>query len=129
MLSVFKNLPKMLICILLFIFSIAMVYHYFRKDILEGFENSDEDDDDNNSGSCQATPAQNSGQIEFIKNSLEQLKATVEKNTQELAKLNGAKEQVEKNTNHINQNSKAILKATAASKLSKKQDALLKRNK
>lgn len=125
MLSVFKSLPKMLICILLFIFSIAMMYHYFRKDLLEGLENPDEDDDD--SGSCQATPARNSGQIEFIKNSLEQLKATVEKNTQELAKLNGAKEQVEKNTNHINQNSKAIIKATGASKLSKKQDALFKK--
>ena len=42
MLSVFKNLPKILICILLFIFSIAIMYHYFRKDILEGFENPDD---------------------------------------------------------------------------------------
>ena len=127
MLSVFKNLPKILICILLFIFSIAIMYHYFRKDILEGFENPDEDEDDNDSGSCQTTSARNSGQIEFIKNSLEQLKVTVEKNTQELAKLNDAKQQVEKNTNHINQNSKAIMKAMAGSKLSKKQDALLKK--
>lgn len=123
MLSIFKNLPKILICVLLFVFSIAMMYHYFRKDILEGIENPDEDEDDNG-GSCKATPAQNSGQIEFIKNSLEQLKATVEKNTEKLAKLDDAKQQVEKNTNHINQNSKAIMKATTASKLSKKQDAL-----
>ena len=127
MLSVFKNLPKTLICVVLFLFSVAMMYHYFKKDLLEGFENEDEDDD--SSSSCQATPAQNSGQIEFIKNSLQQLKATVEKNTKELAKLNDAKEQVEKNTNHINQNSKAIMKATAASKLSKKQDALFKKKK
>lgn len=121
MLSVFKNLPKTLIYILLFLFSIAIIYNYFRKDILEGLENEEDDDD---SDSCKATPAQNSGQIEFIKNSLEQLKASVEKNTAKLAKLDDAKEQVEKNTNHINQNSKAIMKATTASKLSKKQDAL-----
>lgn len=127
MLSILKNLPKIFICVLLFLFGIAIIYHYFRKDILEGFENVDEEEDEDSGSSCQATPAKNSGQIEFIKNSLIQLKAEVEKNTSKLAKLDDAKTQVEKNTNHINQNSKAILKATAGSKLSKKQDALFKK--
>lgn len=126
MLSISKNLPKILICVLLFLFSIAIIYHYFRKDILEGFENADEEEDDDND-SRQTISAKNSGQIEFIKNSLNELKATVEKNTSQLAKLDDAKTQVVKNTNHINQNSKAIMKATAGSKLSKKQDALFKK--
>lgn len=126
MLSISKNLPKIFICILLFLFSIAIIYHYFRKDILEGFENPDDEEDDDNE-SRQTISAKNSGQIEFIKNSLNELKATVEKNTSKLAKLDDAKTQVEKNTNHINQNSKAIMKATAGSKLSKKQDALFKK--
>ncbi len=89
------------------------MYHCFENNVLEGLENSttDEDDDDDD-GSCQATPAKNSGDIQFIKNSLNQLKAKVENNTSEIAKLNEAKEQVKKNTKMINHNSNAILKAT-----------------
>lgn len=127
MLPILRNLPKILICVLLFLFGIAIIYDYLKKDILEGLENPNSDEEDNSS-SCQATPSKNSGQIEFIRNSLEQLKAKVENNTKNLAKLNEEKEEVKKNRNMINHNSKAILKATTASKLSKKQDSILHNN-
>lgn len=130
MLSISKSLPKIFICVLIIFFCIVIVYHFSKKDILEGLENPDSDDEDNdNSSSCAASPAQNSGQIEFIRNSLQQLKKKVENNTQKLAKLSEAKEEVEKNRKMINQNSKSILKATGAAKLSKKQDSLLKSKK
>lgn len=129
MFSVSKNLSKTLIFVLLFIFSISIIYHCFNKEILEGLENPDSDDEENDGASCQATPAKNSGQIEFIRNSLKQLQAKVENNTKELAKLSEEKEQVKKNTKMINHNSKAILKATGASKLAKKQNSMVNKTK
>ena len=129
MFSVSKNLSKTLIFVLLFIFSISIIYHCFNKEILEGLENPDSDDEENDGASCQATPAKNSGQIEFIRNSLKQLQAKVENNTKELAKLSEEKEQVKKNTKMINHNSKAILKATGASKLAKKQNIMVNKTK
>ena len=72
--------------------------------------NEDEDQDD----SCDSTPASNSGQIEFLKMSLKELQTKVEKNTDQIAKLNEEKEQVKKNTKMINHNSNAILKATTS---------------
>jgi hypothetical protein len=125
MLSFSKNLPKIFISIILIFFSFIILYYFLNKNILEGLENQDSDSEDDDSSSCGASPAQNSGQIEFIKNSLEQLKQKVENNTKKLAKLSEAKEEVKKNRKMINQNSKSILKATGASKLSKKQDSLL----
>lgn len=123
--SFLKNLPRTLIFILLFVFSIIIICHYFKHDIdiLEGLENNNEDnenDEDNeDNDSCSSMSAKNSGQIEFLKMSLNELKATVEKNTNQLAKLNEEKEQVKKNTKMINHNSNAILKATT-SQLGKK---------
>jgi len=128
-----SNLFNILIYTLLFVFSISIFYHYLKGDILEGMENDDDDDDDNNNNSnsnssssnsnnssnnnnnsCNASPATNSGQIEFLKSSLKELKGEVEKNTKNIAKLSEEKEQVKKNTKMINQNSNAILKATTS---------------
>ena len=124
--SLLKNLPRTLIFSLLFIFSTVIIYHYFKQDILEGLENNNEDDEDNESenenddnNSCDSTSAKNSGQIEFLKMSLKDLQTKVEKNTNQLAKLNEEKEQVKRNTKMINHNSNAILKATT-SQLGKK---------
>ena len=114
-----SNLFNILIYTLLFVFSISIFYHYLKDDILEGMENGDDDDDDNsnsnnNNNSCNVSPATNSGQIEFLKSSLRELKGEVEKNTKNIAKLSEEKEQVKKNTKMINQNSNAILKATTS---------------
>lgn len=135
MVSFLKNLPKIFICVLLVFFCLLIVYHFSKNDILEGLkvqeglENPETDDEDDDSSSCGASPSKNSGQIEFIRNSLEQLKEKVDNNTKKLAKLNEAKEEVEKNRKMINQNSKAILKATTASKLTKKQESVLNKKK
>ena len=121
--SLLKNLPNTLIFSLLFVFSVLIIYHYFKEDIaiLEGLENNNDDNNSNNdssnnddNNSCGSTTATNSGQIEFLKMSLKELQTKVEKNTEQLAKLNEEKEQVKKNTKMINQNSNAILKATTS---------------
>ena len=113
--SLLKNLSRTLIFSLLFVFSIVIIYHYFKNDIdiLEGMENNDQENE-NDDDSCGSMSARNSGQIEFLKMSLNELKATVEKNTNQIAKLNEEKEQVKKNTKMINNNSNAILKATTS---------------
>ena len=108
-------ISKILISILVVIFSLLILFHFSQKvkttSLVEAMENSDggyQEYTNNNE-----LPAKNQGNIEYLKQIISELKEKVAKNTANLSKLNEGKEQVERNTKGIQSNATAIAKAQA----------------
>jgi peptidoglycan hydrolase CwlO-like protein len=107
-------LPKILVGLLFFLFCFIIIGHVMKNSILEGMKNNKDDEDHEvNEHSSGSTPnvSNNTGDIQFLKESMKELKKKVMENHKDIAKLDQEAEQVKKNTKAIHHNSNAIMKA------------------
>lgn len=125
-------LSKILIISLYILFCALIISHFFRKShgnlegltVVDNNTNSNTDDDDTDSKITNTTkyqnygnsdlPSTNQGNIQYLKEMMNNLESQVNNNKINIAKIMDEKEQVERNTEAIKQNSKAIVKATTS---------------
>ena len=114
-------LPKILVGLLFFLFCFIIIGHVMKNSILEGMKNNEKNDNNDDNNSSAPSVSKNAGDIQFLKESMNELKKKVKQNSKDIAKLNKESEQVKKNTKAINHNSNAIMKANTAQISGKKK--------